>query len=96
MFWGLIDPFSIDPDLGMYFDAVVVHTTCHAIFIFVQNGPSPSAIYSESIQPLYVLHSGLKREWQPIFSTFCGQKKFKKKIYKSFFMQLFSAVAKKI
>ena len=30
----------------------------------------PSAIYSESIQPLSVLHSGLKREWQPIFSTF--------------------------
>ena len=26
----------------------------------------PSAIYSESIKPLFVLHSGLKREWQPI------------------------------
>ena len=35
----------------------------------------PSAKYSDSLKPLSVLHSGLKREWQPIFSTFSGQKK---------------------
>ena len=37
-------------------------------------------IDSESIKPLSVLHSGLKREWQPILPTFCGQNKFKKKL----------------
>ena len=42
-------------------------------------GQTPSAIHSESIHPLSVLHSGLKREWYPIFSTFCGQKNSKKK-----------------
>ena len=40
------------------------HAQCHTI------------PYSESIKPLSVLHSGLKREWQPTFSTFFGQKKF--------------------
>ena len=29
----------------------------------------PSAIDSESIKPLSVLHSGLKREWYPIQNT---------------------------
>ena len=41
-------------------------------------GLYPSVIYSDSLKPLSVLHSGLKHEWQPIFSTFCGKKKLKK------------------
>ena len=53
-----------------------------------------SAIYNDSLKPLSVLHSALKREWQPIFSTFCGQKKSKHFFYKRFLMQLLSAVAK--
>ena len=43
----------------------------------------PSAIYSESIQPLSVLHSGLKRACQPIFYLFWGEK-IQKNIYKLF------------
>ena len=46
---------------------------------------NPSALYSDSLKPLSVLRTGLKLGWQPIFS---------KKVYKSFLMQLFSAVAK--
>ena len=56
----------------------------------------PSAKYSDSLKPLSVLHSGLKREWQPIFSTFLWAKKIQIFFFnKSFFMQLFCAVAKK-
>ena len=39
----------------------------------------PSAIYSESIKPLSVLHSGLKREWQPIKNSKVFLQEFKKK-----------------
>ena len=46
---------------------------------------NPSALYSDSLKPLSVLRTGLKLGWQPIFS---------KKVYKSFLMQLFSAVAR--
>ena len=38
-------------------------------------GHAQHAKYSDSLKPLSVLHSGSKREWQPIFSTFSGQKK---------------------
>ena len=57
----------------------------------------PSAIYSASIKPFSVLHSGLKRECQPNFQLFVGKKKLKnKKNYKSFFMQLCSADTTKL
>ena len=38
-------------------------------YIAYMTGTYPSAIYSnESIKRLSVLHSGLKREWQPILT----------------------------
>ena len=39
--------------------------------------PMPSAIDSHSLTPLSVLHSKLKLEWQPTFSTFSNFKKKK-------------------
>ena len=43
----------------------------------------PSAIYSESIKPLFVLHSGLKLEWQPILTP-KEIKKNQKRYYATF------------
>ena len=58
--------------LSLYFDAMLV-PICHEVSNFIQTVTghtvfknesfTPSAIYSESLKPLSVLHSGLKREW---------------------------------
>ena len=57
---------------------------CVSKFEIMCNGAKPSAIYSESIQPLSLLHSGLKREWQPIFQLFVGIFFSKKLFYATF------------
>ena len=48
----------------------------------VQSCQGTETIDSDSLEPLYVLHSKLKFEWQPIFSTFSNFFK-KKKIIKA-------------
>ena len=55
----------------------------------ISNGITPSALYSESIKSLSVLHSGFKHEWQLILT----RQKIQYFFYESFFTQLFSGAA---
>ena len=61
-------------------------TPFHSCFLYISVVTTDTLVlYTVSLYspPLY-LHLGLKREWQPIFSTFCGQKKSKKNFIKAF------------
>ena len=53
----------------------------------LRHSVGPSAIYSDSIKPLSVLHSGLKREWWPIFSFFHGQNIYIKELLCNFLVR---------
>ena len=71
MYWAYIARLNVNE---------TTHRKSHSIIfgflftVYLFSASYPSAIYSESIKPLSVLHPGLKRDWQPILTPQKNQK----------------------